>query len=357
MSSRYMTPVLLLVGALVLGLYFLSQPTPPALETPVSDVFSGQPQAPAAASDVEPAREQAATRAENEARRRAQREEAWALAQGVLKRFDLAEQEVARWQNEIEPLLSNDRGRALATSSESVGSFAVAYSEPRPDPAELSAARRAVDTLTAPLRTAVDADDGSYSPSSSLLTDLNAKKTWVETFLSSYRTARERIEGILARAPTSASDPSSPTLAAAIDGQRRGRLADDADARRRDDDALAQRRDDLAREARLRAERVELDARDPRVLAQFEPLLQPRQKKLNGANWVGTTKPASLSELQRLGGTSDPLRFWAAGNLRGGAQWPESEPLDPSEVAAVKARMEHFRELAPFWVKEGRLLP
>jgi hypothetical protein len=142
-----------------------------------------------------------------------------------------------------------------------------------------------------------------------------------------------------------------------MDGQRRGRLADDADARRRDEEALAERREDLAREARLHAERVELDARDPKVLAEFEPLLQPRQKKLNGANWVGTTKPASLSELQRLGGTSDPLRFWAAGNLRGGAQWPESEPLNPTEVAAIKARMEHFRELAPFWVKDGRLLP
>lgn len=360
MSSRYMTPVLLLVAALVLGLYFLSQSTPPASETPASDVLSGQSEAPVAASksksEVEPARE-AATREEVQARRRAGRDEAWALAQGVFKRFDLAEQEVTRWQTEIEPLLANDRGRTLSTSPDLVATFAVAYSESRPDPAELSAARHTVETLTAPLRTAVDLDDAAYTPSPSLLTDLNAKKTWAETFLSNYRTARERIEGILSRAPTSPTDSAAPTLAAAMDAQRRGRLADDADARRRDEEALARRREDLARDARLRAERVELDARDPQVLAEFEPLLQRRQKKLNGANWVGTTKPASLSELQRLGGTSDPLRFWAAGNLRGGAQWPESEPLDPTEVAAVKDRMDRFRELAPLWVKEGRLLP
>lgn len=286
----------------------------------------------------------------------------------VLADLDALTAEEASVATELAALRTNDAGRAIGADATQRRAFAEIAAHPRLRPEEITSRRARVDQLAKVVASNGATEHSLYTPSTEMTGQLERERAWVTTKLSAARDDRSALRGVAASAAAPPAGSTLPTLADALDQARAADLAGKAAADRQTQeekdaaDRKTQEEIDLAdNEARRRrardAAQVARDAEDPAVLAEYAPLLQSRQKTLHGTNVVGGTRVPSLTELEQRGVTRDLNAFYRLGNARGGAQWPETEPLDRDEMAALEARMARFRDLAPLWVKQGRLSP
>lgn len=286
----------------------------------------------------------------------------------VLADLDALAAEETSVATELAALRTNDAGRAIGADATQRRAFAEIAAHPRIRPEDIASRRARVDQLAKVVASNGATEHSLYTPSSEMTGQLERERAWVTTKLSAARDDRSALRGVAANAAAPPAGSTLPTLADALDQARAADLAGKAAAAQqtKEEQAAADRKtqeeiDVAANEARRQRARAaaqsERDAEDPAVLAEYAPLLQSRQKTLHGTNWVGGAHVLSLRELEKRGVTRDLKAFYHLGNARGGAQWPETEPLDQDEVAALEARMARFRDLAPLWVKQGRLQP
>jgi hypothetical protein len=191
---------------------------------------------------------------ERAAHARAANADALARANAALAEMARAEALMQRWDTTAEPLLTNDTGRAIATSPDLIRDVRRAWAT-KPPPADFAAARATIEGFIAPLTRARDNEHNTTPPLKETLTLFAAEKSRAEKLANSYTTALQEIDGILARVAALQLSPSATPLREAMEQQRieQGAVA-------------AIKRDGAEEEKRLRVESrayQELIARDP----------------------------------------------------------------------------------------------
>lgn len=375
MSSRYVTPVLLLVGALVLGLYFLSNSKPPESEAPAVAVQNGQPGQPAAAP--QPTKD---GRAEQAALARAKATQQALLDRAAGARTKLEKDfpaELAKWQAEVTPLLENDRGRAIAASSAQVNAFREAYDAEKPTAETVASLSRQLNYLLPPLEEAARDSTSSFVPDSAFTKQLDDIATQATAAVSAYRSRREAIERVLRISEATNPNATGPTLASTIQGgnddseatrllaQQMQREQDQAAELKRGADAAAAeraRKHAEAAAARQREEdaskqRQELlrKANDPTVQAAFVTFLTPAETRIGGERYNASGAfPAALSDIAQIGGFSDLRRLSTLVRYPNGIGHRPTRPQGDPE--AVRPYFQDFPAIARVWVSQCKLL-
>lgn len=378
MSSRYVTPILLLIGAVVLGLYFLS-PKPPAPSSAPVLGQSVEPEAPNVVAAPEPTTDGGAERRAALARAKAQQQalldRATAARAKLEKEFP---EELAKWQAEVTPLLENDRGRAIATNAAQVNAFREAYEADKPSAEVVASLSRQLSYLLPPLEEAARDSSSSFVPDNAFTKQLDDISNQATAAVSAYRSRRETIERVLRISQAANPNPSGPTLASAIQGaqddsestralsnqiQREQDQA--AELRRTADAATAERaRKDaeaaaaLQREQEAFARRQELlgKANDPVVQAAFATFLTPAETRIGSAQPYNASGafPAAVSDIAQVGGFADLRRLGLLiRNPNGIGHRPKRPQGDPE---AVRPYFQDFPALARIWVSQCKLL-
>lgn len=311
------------------------------------------------------------------------------------------EREHAEWTMLAEALLTDERGKRLATNLESVDAFRALSQAARPPLAVAEQVRERIATLSGPLQSALKADDQAYMPSEDFVALLERERELITSATASYTHARNYVDGLLA---ATAQAHGSETLAAVIQ-QRAAREArtqamataaargeavvevqqqlavaeatkvreigrTEADRIRSEEDAEQARIDAEAiriRQQAARERQVKL-ANDPDIQARFAPFLTPGRRYparyegsvrwLERKPWGRTApRPVSLREL-KTGGVLDNFESFViaatsskskTGSQNDRPHWPM--PATAAEWEARRADFKLFQELIPVWVE------
>ena len=133
----------------------------------------------------------------------------------VLKTLDRCGQEVAAWQAEVVPLLSNERGRRIAAKPEWVTLFGALSNQHRPELWEVDAARTRLGALLEPVERGLASATSTYEPADSLLAEIEQERLAAERFIDAYRAGRTSIAALVAQADREAT-PSKESLESAL---------------------------------------------------------------------------------------------------------------------------------------------
>jgi hypothetical protein len=244
-------------------------------------------------------------------RARAAREDAIVRADKLIASLDNDFQhERRRFETDIEPLLANDAGKAIAGNCEELPGFIDAFESVRITPEEVAATRERVSALRALVRKENDNSESKYEPDTKTLGDLSAYETAAERALDSYRIPRERIEAILRRskgAPATATR--SIPLREAVTAYR-----DDIEWKA-SCGATETKRAKLNRDLadldaeRRRREELRLKAHDPEVQRKLTPILAPNRRRLRGGSYRRGEHPMALNDLRKAGALDNPDQF------------------------------------------------
>lgn len=374
MSSRYMTPVLLLIGALVIGSYLLSasnSATPQSLQAaivdskPVVATSGGDGTAAATATRAALSR----TKAEQESLLNRARQTTAKLEKEIP-----AEQR--QWQDEIVPLLRNDRGRALAASTTHTQAFFREFNAPKAAPETIASLRRQMDFLRPSLEQAAADPSSTYLPDKEFLSKLDDITRQADDALRSYRVGREAIERLLRVARAENPSPNGPLLEGAVQAGRDNEESQRAVAeqarleQQRGDDALiAARAEEEARkqkqaddEARERREAAAAERRrqmlekasDPDFQHAFSPFLASGSTRIGGGKYLMGEHPGAFMDIQRNGGfqSRERLKFLM---LHPDGAWGRRDGLKQGWEAAIQ-RFDDFQGVARIWVDQCKLL-
>lgn len=180
--------------------------------------------------------------------------EARARATAALAQIDRAEALAKRWKTEAEPLLTNDTGRAIATSTDLLKEFQTVWAT-KPPAMEFADSRANLAILIAPLTGALENPNTTATPSKQTTNVFDAERRRAENLATHYSKALDDIAKILARVAALQLSPGATPLAEAMEHQRieQGAVA-------------AIKREGAEEEKRLRVESrayQELIARDP----------------------------------------------------------------------------------------------
>lgn len=180
--------------------------------------------------------------------------------------YDEALAEEARWNTEVEALRTNEDGRFIVSEA-ALTEFETAYKKDRASRDALLAGKAGIESLIAPVKRTLD-DPTVAGPLPALLDELRAEKEKAAAAGENYRNARLAIEALVL-AGKKAGQRGDSTLADALDTLHRNQqAAANADATRIDQERIDRER--AEREAR---ERFLATARDPVLLAKFQPFL------------------------------------------------------------------------------------
>lgn len=316
------------------------------------------------------------------------------------------EQAQADWTTLTSAVLTDERGKKLATDANAVDAYRSLIQASRPEHMLAEQVRERIATLTRPLQSALEADDVAYVPSDDFVALLERERELITSATASYTQARTYLEGLLTAA---AHSTGSQTLAAAIEqrvAQEAGTQAmataaargeaivevrqqlasaeatrvrevgrSEADRIRSEEDAEQARIDAEAIRIRQQAERerqLKL-ASDPDIQARFAPFLASGRRYparyegsvrwLERKPWGRTApRPVSLRELQ-TGGVLDNFESFviaaSSSKSKTGSQndrphWPI--PATAAEWESRRADFQLFQELIPVWV-ELRSIP
>lgn len=320
-------------------------------------------------------------------------------ADDVLQLSNVFEQECDRWYALASEILSDERGKRLATDINAVQAYRALTAVERPDRAAATQARARVEQLTKPVDAAIQADDSAYMPSPELVAALNAEQRQVAQAADLFRRATAQLEGLVAAAQGNAGDE---TLAAVIQSliaeEARAEASAVATAReeamrtvrqqlaeaeaakvreignsevqrvRAEQSAAAKRLDAEAIRTRQQGERDRLRqlAADPDIQAKFAPFLSPGRRypaQYEGSvRWLerkprGRTEPRPVT-LRELEGALILERFEnfvaAATNSKSRSTndrppWPL--PTSSADWDRYRQEFELFQQLVPVWVE------
>jgi|GEM_PF-3508110 len=328
-------------------------------------------------------------------------------ARQTLALMDELESEILRWRDEIEPLLTDERGRRLASQDDLVGGFDAYYkARPRKRKEDVTAARVRVAAIAANVSKLLD--DPTPRISEAALTgfssEISTDRDDVEEALSGFQNSRQGIEGMLQR--NRSQPPASVPLKDAI-ASRMARLAEDrarriaqaeAEAYEKTTDRLveiAREKEEELRRAeeakfiaeqeaekrRLAQEALEINAADPNIISRFAVFTQAGKTAICGLvlsggsstpqgtlcmkEFDGPSRPVSYTKLIEIGAlettqnfawvTSHKLQspYWGVRNDRPTWTYPQTD----EDWSQLEEDFELFKLLAPIWAQNGTLAP
>ncbi len=200
------------------------------------------------------------------------------LGEEILQTLDQVQNELKRWEEEIEPLLTNDRGKRLAANPELVKAFNAIYAARKTSPAELEKDRTRVQALLLPVENQLKSAGDISAPTEGIAAELQEEKTLSQTKLNACRTAREGLESFLAQAER-AGQTSPKTLHAAIEELKISYALEQARIINETEDAtqkqIAQliaeaRRQQLEQAGKDEVQRIEAETRKKQAEAEAE---------------------------------------------------------------------------------------
>lgn len=369
MPSRYVTPVLLVIGALVLGLFFLGGSDEASSPDTSAVTATNDAKAPAAPPPPDP----------KEAIARARKARTALIDQAAVTRTKLEKDfpaEHKKWEAEVVPLLENDRGRAIAANETYTAAFFKDFDAPKASPADIASLTRQLAELVLPLETADP--DSPAPPSKELQDDLAGIAEQADAAVSAYRTRREAIERLLAAAERNNPNPSGPTIAEATEARRRQqeeaqlRAAEAKLQAEREQAATQAARDAEAerirKEKEAEAERARLDAEsarqlellrlanDPAFQQAFSPFLTKAETRVgrNGPYPGRGQYPAAFDDIESAGGFSSSRSLGKLIEYPDGGRGKRKGLRGGSQPAVE--RFDDFRAVAELWVKQCKLL-
>lgn len=309
----------------------------------------------------------------------------------ALELLEVSLKEQGRWQTGVEPLLSSQEGRVLASDDVLVEGFVQVYDEKRPSRAELESARPRIEALLNEPKAALADPSSAYQPTDALVTELERERAALEKAAATYKTSRERVESLLAGAKQKGIAPGGISLEQAISERRtRDVLAlAEAETQRKErhqreeqqkqaalDESLHQQRlqamdaqaeqdrlaleqraktDQQLRERQAERERLVAMANDPATQALFAPFLS-KGKVRPGKNYpFEPPAPMSFSELQGINATANAKNFIRIATDAGDDRPRWKKPQTEEDWATAEANLELFNQLAPIWVEQGKL--
>ena len=178
-------------------------------------------------------------------------------ARDTLTEIEKLTHEIIRWQQEVKPLLTNDKGRSLSPHTSLVSKFLATYQQPRPTLVDAHEYRQQAEATRASIVKRIQDKSSTAGPSPTEQRQLATITNSAQSDLEVVRAHRLAIEAILAQAPEPS--PNAITLEEAIMNLRHQRALDEA--RKTEErvqvelDAAAERRADAEAE-RVRAEKL-----------------------------------------------------------------------------------------------------
>lgn len=142
-------------------------------------------------------------------------QEAIDRGQNILGLVTEYEEEVKAWNNNVETLLTNERGKVLAGTPAYILAFRKLMEQRRPHGADAAAIRTRVSTLIEPIRAALAAEQSTYKPSAEFMAALEAENAAVISLIDQYRKPRLEVEALLRQAEM-AGTPAEVTLERAM---------------------------------------------------------------------------------------------------------------------------------------------
>lgn len=343
------------------------------------DIFGKSPE------EEEKARQEEVKKAQQALAAKAKTQELFDLLDTTSHHIADAMAELERYATVVEPLLSNEEGRTLASDELLTGRFQTVYEEKRTERRELEDAKRRVADLTRGMKERLGSAE-PLMPPKELETQVRSEATKADEILESYRDARETVEALVREARRKQLQPSTNTLQAAMqDIADRKRLAA-LDEKRREqqerDEALAKKEKE-ALDAEAQAERrrreqessarmLEADAANQAIRDQFLPFTAAGRYtggKISNSNFLQEhgllfpyAKPMSFSALTSADFHNVLTDFNLFVNIACGAngyasndrpKWPY--PRSDEQVRLYRERWQQFRRLAPVWKRTGVL--
>lgn len=320
-------------------------------------------------------------------------------ANDVLQLSNVFEQECDRWHTLASEILSDERGKRLATDINAVQAYRALTAVERPDRAAATQARARVEQLTKPVDAAIQADDSAYMPSPELVAALNAEQRQVAQAADLFRRATAQLEGLVAGAQGNAGDQTLAAVIQSLIAQEaraeanaiaaareealrvvRQQLADAEAAKvreignsevervRAEQSAATKRLEAQATLTRQQGERDRLRqlAGDPDIQAKFAPFLSPGRRypaQYEGSvRWLerkprGRTEPRPVT-LRELEGALILERFenFAAAATNSKSRSTNDRPPWPLPTSSAdwdryRQDFELFQQLVPVWVE------
>jgi hypothetical protein len=145
--------------------------------------------------------------------------EARARATAALAQIDRAEALAKRWKTEAEPLLTNDTGRAIASSTDLLKEFQTVWAS-KPPATEFADSRANLAVLIAPLTGALENPNTTATPSKQTTNVFDAERRRAENLANSYSKSLDDIAKILARVAALQLSPAATPLREAMEHQR-----------------------------------------------------------------------------------------------------------------------------------------
>lgn len=163
------------------------------------------------------------------------------LAEDALADLKAADEQIDAWNQSIEALLSNERGKLLTGDERLIADFRNITTADRPGNSRVQAIRDGVSDLLVPINGAIATDDGTYTPGASLVNQLQRDRLAAQAIVTSYREAQAQLDALFQRA-----DGAGPmTLREALASLDARRAQTEAEARARHDEEEAQRNEAL----------------------------------------------------------------------------------------------------------------
>ncbi len=134
--------------------------------------------------------------------------------EGALAKVAALSTELQLWEEQISPLLSNQEGRKIATSEQSLRVFKSLYEKRRVSSAEATALRVEIEALLTPITAALTAPTPADSASQQITERLQAKQAEIEVAAAELRQRRESIRNLLSL--SKGIDATTKTLEAAL---------------------------------------------------------------------------------------------------------------------------------------------
>ncbi len=329
-------------------------------------------------------------------------------ADQCLRSIDQFDAELAAWQERIEPLLTDENGRFLAANRDYVNAFAREYNTERVAAAAAPAFRARLMPILQHANEALKNRDSIFKPDDQVYTELDVLKSEIADAIAPYQRGRKTIEGMLASAKRSA-EPAAITLQEAMDranedfmAERIRRLSAAREEAERETTeellGIQRRKDAEIREAQkaqleiqLESQRKEIEAESIRKAAaakqerlrtlasdegiqkKFAPFLADGWWETGARGSKGMAPrdsepgPISVRRLHRYNAVNDfesfvqVARGVTLGGMMGNANdrppWPETPGDDKEAWDRLRADWQLFKELAPIWLKDGKLNP
>ena len=232
-------------------------------------------------------------------------QEAIDQGQNTLRLVTEYEGEVKSWNENVETLLTNERGKVLAGTPAYILAFQKLMEQRRPHGADAAAIRTRVSTLIEPVRAALAAEQSTYKPSAEFMAALEAENAAVIALIDQYRRPRLEVEALLRQAEM-AGKPAEVTLERAMqmldaqhaDEQARAVAEAEETARKEADKRLtAARAEKILQDAEYREKQIK--AEKELAAAEAESKLKELAAKQAAEKSRGETEATRIAEEAR----------------------------------------------------------